>query len=384
MLPTTDRSRLLLPLCLVALLGACADDNDNDRQAAAPPPAVAPEPEPEPEAPPFQELYDQGITRYLGAYTPMLSQTQDEVVTHTFGTGDGPQCLDGSEFRMATRDAGSQDLVIFLQGGGGCWSEFCAANTEAPPGILALGIMDPVREDNPVRDWNQAYLPYCDGGLHVSDRDSDSDGDGEIDRFQRGLHNLSAALDVTVGAFPAPRRILLAGSSGGGLGTTFALPLVRYLYPEARIDIVNDSGVGVSRPDQPAFQQLLIDDWNTGAFFPESCADCLAADGHLSDYHIWQLDQDQTLRRGMLSFSRDSTFADFFLQIGKDAWEAALQEEMQQLEDAHPERSRSWIPAGEDHTVLMLRPDQTAGGVPVMDWIRAMLEDSPDWVSVAD
>jgi len=32
----------------------------------------------------------------------------------------------------------------------------------------------------------------------------------------------------------------------------------------------------------------------------------------------------------------------------------------------------------------MTEPDQTAGGVPLMDWIAAMLDGSEDWVSVQD
>ena len=86
----------------------------------------------------------------------------------------------------------------------------------------------------------------------------------------------------------------------------------------------------------------------------------------------------------MLSYSRDTVFADFFLGIGKDAFEVALYEEMQQLEDAHPERQRSWIPIGDQHTFLMSEPDKTAGGVSMMDWITSMLDGSDEWVSVQD
>jgi len=387
LLTATARQALFACLLVLPLLLGCSSGSDGGIDFADPvEPAPEPEPEPEPEpvVTAFQEIIDQGIIRYLGLYTPMLSEPDGDIVNHSFGAGDGPLCIDGSEFTMATRDAGSEDLVIFLQGGGACWSTFCAATQSAEAGIPSLGILDPDRDNNPVRDWNQVYLPYCDGGLHASDRDSDSDGDGVDDRFQRGLHNLSASLDVAVSTFPSPRRILLIGNSAGGLGTTFALPLVRYMYPEAPIELVNDSGVGVARPGDPSFIQLLMDDWNSGAFIPDSCEDCIADDGHLSNYHIWQMDEDENLRRGMLSYSRDTTFADFFLGIGKDAFEVALLEEMQKLEDAHPDRQRSWIPAGADHTFVLLEPDKTAGGVPVMDWISAMLDDSDDWRSVKD
>jgi hypothetical protein len=362
----------LLALTLGTLVvTACSDSSDRS-------------PAPPAEATPYQEIYDQGVLRYLGEYTPMTSEDDGRIVQHTFGVGDGPQCLAGGEYTMATRDAGSENLVIFLQGGGGCWSEFCQATPAADPGIPEFGILDQNRGGNPVADWNLAYFPYCDGGVFSSDNDRDADDDGINELTQRGLHNLSAGLDVTVNTFPAPRRILLVGASAGGLGTTFALPLVRYLYPDIPIDVINDSGIGVGRPDQPEFQELLLSDWNSAAFFPESCEECLADDGHLTDYHGWQMAEDPNTRRGFLSYTQDTVFADIFLMIGKPAFEEAMLVEMQQAEDDHPERVRTWIPIGTGHTFVQAEPDQTAGGVNVLDWIGLMINESPDWVSVAD
>ena len=367
-------------MCAIALplLGACSDGSDNRSNGPVDPGEI-----------PFAELFEQGIDRYLGQYTPMSSEVADNVVTHTFGTGDGPLCLDGTAYSMATRDAGSENLIIFLQGGGARWSTFDGAYTSVTEPMVQLpppelGILDPARADNPVRDWNLVYLPYCDGGLHSSDKDNDYDNDGIIESPQRGLHNLSAALDIAIGTFPEPRRILLTGNSAGGFGTTFALPLVRHLYPGVPIEVVNDSGIGVGKPGEPEFLKLLLSDWNQDAFFPASCPDCLADDGHLTNYLVWQLDQDPQVRRGYMSYTQDSTIADFFLGIGGPAFEAALFPEMAQAEDAHPDRVRSWIPAGNSHTFVLLEPDQTAGGVPVMAWITAMLDGSEDWVSVTD
>ncbi|PLW70173.1 pectin acetylesterase-family hydrolase [Pseudohalioglobus lutimaris] len=373
--PLHGRGLFVASLLSLGLLAGCSDSSDRPRQP------------PEPEPLPFQELFDQGINRYIGEYTPMLSEENPDnssILDHTFGAGDGPLCLDGSEYVMSTLDAGSEDLLIFLEGGGACWSELCAATPNADPGIPQSGILDPDRQDNPVKDYNVAYFNYCDGGIFGSDIDYDTDGDGQADRFQRGLHNLSAGLDVTLTNFPNPRRIVLMGSSAGGLGTTQALPLVRFQYPGVRIDVVNDAGVGVARPDQPEYLELLFDDWNSRAFIPESCPECIAEDGHLSDYHVWQMDQDPDVRRGMLSHSDDPTFALAFLMIGFDAWKEALYPEMQQLEDAHPERSKYWIPVGVGHTFLQAEPDRTAGGVPLMEWISLMLDDSPDWQSEQD
>lgn len=366
------RSKLLLAAALLPLAVACSDGSDGSG-------AVGPT-----YTGPFAELLEQGIARYLGLYTPMVSEADGDVVSHTFGTGSGPLCGEGLPYTMYTRDQGSQELMIFLEGGGACWSDFCFYITDPEPGIRSLGILDPERGNNPVKDWNHVYLPYCDGSLHVGDRDIDTDDDGENDRFQRGLHNLSASLDVAVNAFPAPSRIVLAGQSGGGLGTIFALPLVRYMYPGVPIEVVNDSGVGVGRIDKPEFLEQLTQEWNLSAFIPASCPDCIAEDGHLSDYLIWQLDQDPNVRRSYLGYTGDSTLANTFLRIGGASYEQAIIAEMAQQEAAHPERVRSWLKAGMQHTFITDDPDVTVQGVSAMDWINAMLTDSADWVSLLE
>ncbi|MCP5124031.1 MAG: vtpJ-therm [Pseudomonadales bacterium] len=301
-MPKNHRFALTVAAAGLALLAGCSDSNDS------PDPVVGPV------SAPFQELIDQGVTRYLGAYSPMLTETQGDVINHTFGTGDGPLCLDGSEFTMATRDQGSEELVIFLQGGGACWSTFCLATESAHKGIPKAGILDPDLAGNPVAGWNTVYVPYCDGGLHASDRDSDSDGDGQNDRFQRGLHNLSASLDVAVRTFPSPKRILLTGVSAGGFGTTYALPLVRSLYPDVPIELVNDSGLGLGRPGNPDFIRMLMRDWNMAAFIPANCENCVGADGHTTDYHKWELAQDHKLRLSMMSYTRDTIIGITFIQ----------------------------------------------------------------------
>ena len=92
---------------------------------------------------PFRELVDQGITRCLGVYTPMLVRSDQGVDFFFFGSGDGPQCFDGSEYVMSSRDAGSENLLIYLQPGGACWSGICHCAEFSIPGIPCVGILDP-------------------------------------------------------------------------------------------------------------------------------------------------------------------------------------------------------------------------------------------------
>jgi hypothetical protein len=378
---TQSVARVLSGFALASLLAACSGGNSNNDNDAS---------HNDVDTNPFQELVDQGVTRYLGVYTPMLSETEGDTIVHRFSASDGPMCLRGTEYAMSTRDSGSEDLVIFLQGGGACWDTLCAAQEVAVPEIIKAGILDDDLPGNPVADWNVAYLPYCDGGVHGSDIEYDIDGNGLIepnsnDQFHHGLQNLSAALDVTVQAFPAPRRILLTGVSGGGFGTIFALPLVRTLYPGIPIEVVNDSGVGVGRANEPEFFESLLSYWNiSDSFLPASCPDCIAEDGHGTGVHTWALDQDDNLRISLLSHKQDSVIATFFFGVSGPSWEPELIREMAEVEAAHPDRLRSLVANGSSHTFLIGSTDLEVDGITVIDWVAAMLNDSPEWTSRLD
>ena len=336
-----------------------------------------------PESPataPFQELYDQGVDRLLGVYTPMLStDAGDGVVTHAFGEGDGPLCYTGNPFSMSTRDGTGEELLIFLQGGGLCSPNSCEAIEEGIP-FINFGILSSVDPQNPTRGFDVGYIPYCDGSFHIGDNDVDSDGDGANDRFFRGLHNLSASLDVIARTYPAPSRIVIAGNSAGGFGVHYALPLVRRLYPDQQIDLINDSGVGIQRP---GLQESLNEYWNSGAFFPESCETCIGDDGHQTDYHKYQLEEDGNLRMSYISSTEDEVaFASLSLE-GTTPGDEVVRA-VRELEDAFPERFRGLVPDNDEHTFILRQFDFAVAGTTVKLWLTSMLNGSGEWVTLVE
>ncbi len=356
-------------LVLSTFISGCSD-NRNSAGDAAVNAAVSP----------FQELYDQGVDRYLGLFSPMASEVIEGAVTrHTFGSGDGPLCYTGNEFGMSTRDGLSDELLIFLQGGGACGPTSCTAVDVGLP-LFNLGILEAGNSANPATDFDVGYIPYCDGTLFTGDRDLDSDGDGSNDRFFRGIQNLSASLDVIVRSYPTPTRILLVGNSAGGFGVHYALPLVRKLYPDVPIELVNDSGVGIQ---QPGTQQILNNYWNSARFFPASCSTCVGDDGNLTDYHKYQLAQDEKLRVGFISSARDEVIVGRSTIDGA-VFEAELVEAVAELEAAYPDRFRSLISDTDEHTYIIKQFDFPIGDTSVRHWITDMLSLSDEWVSKSD
>jgi hypothetical protein len=317
--------------------------------------------EPAPADPWLEELAELGLTSWIDdGPLPALVSDEAGVRVYAFDTDQGPLCLRGEPFRFSTRTTDSPNLLVFLQGGGACWSEFCLAVRRAPAGIPNV---DALRQDlaaNPLRDWNVVYLPYCDGSLFAGDRDHDDDGDGAPDRFHRGLHNLAGALRTARIDFPAPERVVLTGSSAGGFGTIIAVLLVRIAWPGVPIDVINDSGVGIARPGDRAFLATLLDEFNVDRWIPASCEGCID-DGHIAPLIGWTLDRDPDVRVAVFSSWYDSIIASTFLQIDDELFAQTLDAQTSALHAAHPDRYRRFFVDGITHTTMLGDPTGIIG-----------------------
>jgi hypothetical protein len=303
--------------------------------------------------PPEMIAIELGSTTYVGAAVINEEIKEGNVSTWTFTEEGRTGCMRGDPFQMATRDMNSDDLVIFLQGGGACWSDFCLAVTEAPPGIPTVDILNVELEENPVADWNVAYLPYCDGSMFTGDRDYDDDNDGELDRMYRGLANITASLDVAKVQFPNPTRVLLTGSSGGGFGAFLNIPLVRYYYPEAEIFVMTDGAVGIAKgPEDPGFVKRLMNEFDAENFLPEDCIDCIE-NGHVTRLIEWYLDRDPRVFFGVFSSWYDMVIGDIFLDIPPEQFRDTLALETNRIHAHHPDRYRRFIIDGRVHTTLL-------------------------------
>ncbi|MGB5681598.1 MAG: pectin acetylesterase-family hydrolase, partial [Polyangiales bacterium] len=297
-----------------------------------------------------------------------------------------------------TRQGSSDALVIYLQGGGACWDTFCSA-FEVTNSLPPSGILNPDLDGNPVADWDVLYLPYCDGALFAGDVDRMlpnsviGDGDpGESQAYQRGLQNLTAALDIGLAEFPNPSRILLTGISGGGFGTIAALPLVRYYYPETEIIVFNDSGVGIAKEGDPDFlNETLLAGWNATSLVPESCPDC-TSNGHVTRLIEWQLAADDNFTMSALSFSADSVISTFFLMIPAAQFTESLLAETGRTTMLYEDRYKRAIAEGTGHTFVLTEMASEDGGgldteitgTTVFEWFTAHIEGSEAWVDLVD
>jgi len=362
------------------------------------------------EGAPFDEVTAQGLTDYLGTASPTSVTEGEDFTTHNFDPEDGPMCFRGAPFSVSTRPGEGDELIVFLQGGGACWSGLCNAFEDVLGFVPEVGILNRGLESNPVAGWNVGYVPYCDGSLFTGDAEIDDDGDGVIDRHHRGLQNLSAALDVFREEFPDPSRIMVVGSSAGAYGTTVAAMLVRTVFPDVRIDVVADAGIGLGKPNQNTFIRGVLEEWRIMRLLPESCTDCLAG-GHVTGMIDWVLERDPNMHAYAITSYEDLVIGTLFLQLTGPVYKMEVLSATEALEASHPDRYHRYLFEGSRHTTVSIDTSvdlaaeesipfdvdpqllvdilgtfdgTNIGGVTVATWLGDGLADAPGFSSLMD
>lgn len=356
---TTPRPTLLLPL-LASTLTACGGP------AAKPPdhrqPHLAESAR--------QELVAQGVDQFRGQARILKEESDGATTSVTFDPASGPMCIYGSEYLAHLHTTGSDKALVFLGGGGACWTGFCKATPIAETGLLPLAPLHVEVKANPFHGYNVLYLPYCDGSVFSGDNDVPSP-DGE--RRFHGRRNLAAGLDL-LDRLGDLRTIVLGGVSAGGYGTLFAAAVLRLRYPKADIIVYNDSGPWLQNLAERAAVEARIKDWRFDRMIPPSCRDCNGGRGQLISMMDWLLRNDDQLRVGMLCYYRDSTIGDNFTNLPGDQFKSLLLAESGKLRAAYPDRVHRYMLDGTAHVLSLYWPDLVkVHGVGVKEWTAALV-----------
>lgn len=196
---------------------------------------------------------------------------------------EGTRCMDGSATGMGLNlDGASDQVLIYLEGGGACFNGFTCSGVAHPNGFGAAdlesvarevgdrGIFDRSDPDNPFRDWNFVFLPYCSGDIFAGAAEQGVGG-----RVQVGYENVGATLDALVPAFAKARRVVLTGSSAGGFGALYNYDRTQQAFGEVPVLLLDDSGPPLS--DEflaPCLQNQIRQAWNLEATLPPDCDTC--------------------------------------------------------------------------------------------------------------
>jgi hypothetical protein len=322
---------------------------------------------------------------------------------------------------MFTKAGNPEKLLIFLQGGGACWEDFPRCNVTAedqfpPPAAFLPGVFSTSSPDgsipNDIGSWSVVYLPYCDGSVFGGDNDVEDDPNFGT-RRHRGLRNLSAGMDVARAVFGNKvEKVLMAGSSAGGVGTAaFAPFLARLLYGNnVELFVFNDAGPLALDPEgRPDAAAARAADWEFAKFYPQSCIDegLCDADGQQTGIIQWRLDNDSTVReafyetdgdltnRGFASANTPGDDVGFLTQV---EYRDILDSAHGPINASHPDRYKRFIVSGAaqppgvvlTHTALGSNDrfyGLEADGVPLYQWTNDFVKPPGNrsvWIDIVE
>lgn len=327
------------------------------------------------------------------------------------------KCIDGTKTGIGVRYGLSDKVVIFFEGGGGCFNDatcglFYASfahfdelvfdviwqNT-----ILQGGIFSTNNSDNPVRDWNFIYVPYCTGDVHAGDSPDTFVPGYLVDEPQQfvGYRNFGHFLQRIVPTFEDTSHVLVTGISAGGFGAAFNYDRVADAFGEAKVSLIDDSGPPLTDPWLvPCMQTAWRELYNLDMTLPQDCEGCFADDGggiYNLAHFLAEKHHDQSL--GLITAERDVIIRTFFgYGIQNEGGEHCpdgifelpmnggyFEEGIYALRDelGNSDVWGSYIMGGITHTYLSF-PDyylKQVNGIRLVDWVRNHLEGNTSHVS---
>lgn len=326
-----------------------------------------------------EEIAAANVGQYLGVIQPDSSEVNGAWTEYHYDAAkEEAICYTGLPYQVNVRPGTTNKVLLYLEGGGACWSAATCygipiAKGSAGPAPNA-GIISASNADNPFKDWNVVYAPYCDGSVFG--------GDNEVvynDRrtFHHGLRNLSAAVTQMLEAFPEPEQIVVAGSSAGGFGTYSGYGVVRVAYPDTQILVFDDSGPGIQNLNATEAVQQREENWKFRQFLPASCTRCAEQITYLTE---WSLERDPDLRVAYFDYLQDGVLR-FFLNVSAAEFESLLRQVTDDIHSRQNERFQRFFKQGPTHTVLLSPEFYTLSidGTTVRDWTQGFLDGSEVW-----
>jgi hypothetical protein len=356
---------------LVLLAIAAAGCGDNDNFAAPATQTVA------------EQLAATGIGKFLGQNPTSMTRNGEWEEYSYDPSSEKAICLGGSTYQVSLRRGNTDQLLLYLEGGGACWNLATCWQVQTAKmtagSASGAGILEKSNPANPFDGWNVVYAPYCDGCVFSGDNIVDY---GSYHTYHHGVQNLSAAVSLMMREFPHPSVIVVSGSSAGGYGTFPGYAVTRIAYPNTPLLVLNDSGPGLQNAADVQGVADRIANWHFTQFIPPDCSACAQQPAYLLD---WGLERDPTLRAALFSYLQDGVIR-LFLGLAPQPYEALLRSVTDDLYARHPARFKRFLVQGHSHTVLEL-PDfytLTVNGTTMRDWTADFLSNGARWQDLMD
>lgn len=335
--------------------------------------------------------------------------TPDAQVPYLGKTLD-PICSRGTPWVFFVKRGTVNKTVMYYQGGGACWSHTTCTFpthkvTTGPndnPANAGGGFADLNDPRNPFRDWNAVFVPYCTGDVHWGDEVVEHrQGNLRVTIHHKGYVNAQVAEKWAREHFVNPDQVFVTGSSAGSYGAIVnSLPLQEYVWPSSDFAVLGDAGNGVITED---FLQNDLAKWGIEKNLPDWIPGLDVPLTELDASKLWSIsalfyphnrfanyttayDGGQGGQVGFYNVMLNlaNPFAWLVWWPPSCEWNAIMREYAQAAAAAAP-NYRYYIGAGSRHTMWGNDKvyEDTTGNVPLLvDWVGAMVEDTPEWVNV--
>lgn len=301
---------------------------------------------------------------------------------HVIETGGETLCARGTPYNFQVRPAADPDadLLIHFQGGGACWSgllcrEGSSVFRDRPlEGALGrgTGIFDVENPQNPFSDFTYVLVSYCTGDVHTGINDVEyTSNDTPFTLHHRGAINANAVLDWVFANVEGPQTIMVTGSSAGAYGAIHHAPTIMDAYPDSRVVILGDAGVGAIPEGWDVLQT-----WGLFDSLPPDFAETFdPATFVINDMYLTYGEAYPDNMFAQYTTTADSVQIAFFFSMGEmRPWWGVAEPLLDELE-AEMDNFASYVIGGDLHTIVGQPEFYTyeVEGVPVREWVTSLL-----------
>lgn len=302
--------------------------------------------------------------------------------------GGSCECADGSQFIFWVHKADPKKVVLYLEGGGACFSaSTCAPDKnlykaaigaeDAPSG--QPGVFDLNNERNPFRGYSMVAIPYCTGDAHMGDATTHyAPG---LNVHHKGYVNGTATLDGLVATFPHATHVVVMGVSAGAIAAPLYAGLAADRLPKARITVLAD-GAGAF-PDTANTNALIAHAWGTANAIPDWSQNAGLTAGQWTSFvrlFIQSGRHDPNIVFARHDYAYDANQASWYRQIGLTTGDLLSRIEANETRINHAGVNiRGYIAPGDAHTVLSDEAfyTETVNGEPLADWVTDLIAGRP-------
>jgi hypothetical protein len=300
-------------------------------------------------------------------------------------------CDDGSPTGIGVNPSStSSHVLLYLEGGGFCYDyttcyvlntathgPFGSPQFATVSGSFGGSVLDRTLANNPFHDWNLVFVPYCTGDAHGGNNVATYTGQQTTHMYHHVGHaNLLAYLARVTPTFPAADRVVVSGASSGGFGAAFNYPDVRARWPQAVVQMVDDSGPLLEV--QPSGYAQWFTNWRLDEVTDPVCGMPCRTDPSMFFASLASAYPNDRL--ALISSLQDQVMRSDYL-LSASGFQTALTTMAGDRLDptAH---FHYFFFSGSTHTTLGNPTAFSQNGTTLLTWLTQLATDDPSWSSV--